>query len=258
MDAPRSGTLRSNPRPPTALIFDMDGVLVDSNPFHLEKWVELLSRHGIPFDRERLRAQVLGQRNDVALRLFFGTKLSRDERRRMSEELEARFREAFRPHARPLPGLVALLEECRRAGIPMAVASSAMRKNVEFVVQTLELAPCFRVLVNGDEVSRPKPDPEIYLAAAERLGAKPMHAVAFEDSFIGIAAAKRAGMKCVAIASTFPFERLRDEAGADWVVRSFEEITLERLRQLFGAGPPHVTASGGNPESRPKMEATTN
>jgi beta-phosphoglucomutase len=227
----------------------MDGVLVDSNPFHLEKWIELLSRYGIPFDRERLPAQVLGQRNDVALRRFFGTQLSREERRRMSEELEARFREAFRPHARPLPGLMALLEECGRAGIAMAVASSAMRKNVEFVVETLELAPCFRALVSGDEVSRPKPDPEIYLAAAERLGVRPMDAVAFEDSFIGIAAAKRAGMKCVAIASSFPFERLRDEAGADCVVRSFEAVTLARLRQLFGAASPGITAPSSNSDS---------
>ncbi|HXJ95789.1 MAG TPA: HAD family phosphatase [Terriglobia bacterium] len=221
------------PALPDAVIFDMDGVLVDSNPFHITNWSGYLRKHGAAFDPELLPEQILGQRNDDALRSFFGPDLTPEQSQRMGEEIEANFREIFRPHAKPLPGLMPLMEECRRAAVPMAVASSAMRKNVDLVVETLRLEPYFKVVIDGDQVSRPKPDPEIYLLAARRLGAEPSRAVAFEDSFVGIKAVHRAGMKCVAIASTFPLEQLRDETEADWVVRSFEEVSLDRLRLLF-------------------------
>lgn len=218
---------------PAAVIFDMDGVLVDSNPFHLQKWVDLLNRHRIPFRREDLPEQVLGHRNDTAFRFFFGHRLTEGERSQLGEELEDTFRKAFAPHARPLPGLTELIQECHRAGIPMAVASSAMAKNVEFVVDALGYRPYFRCLVTGDEVARPKPDPEIYLRAASKLSVEPAGCVAFEDSFVGIEAAKRAGMRCVAIASTFPATELRQQTQADLIVPGFEGLNLHALRGLF-------------------------
>lgn len=219
--------------PPNAVIFDMDGVLVDSNPFHVTNWANYLRERGIRYDPEQLPRQILGQRNDVALRSFFGPNLTPEQIDRMGEEIEANFRKIFRTHAKAPAGLMALIEESRQAAIPMAVASSAMKKNVDLVVEALGLEAYFQVLVDGDQVSRPKPDPEIYLRAADRLGVEPSSAVGFEDSFVGIAAVHAAGMKCVAIASTFPFEQLRNETDADWVVRSFEEVNLERLRRLF-------------------------
>ncbi len=221
----------SNSLFPKAVIFDMDGVLIDSNPFHLRKWIDLLNSHRIPFRPEDLPQYVLGQRNDTAFRYFFGPELTAAEIARLSDELEKKFREEFRPHARPLPGLEGLMDECHRAGIPMAVASSAMAKNVEFVVDALGFRKYFRCLVSGDEVSRPKPDPEIYLKVAEKIGLDPAGCVAFEDSFVGVESAKRAGMKCVAIASTFPRDQL--ERAADLAVPSFESLTLDRLRRLF-------------------------
>ena len=228
----------SNSLFPKAVIFDMDGVLIDSNPFHLRKWIDLLNSHRIPFRPEDLPQYVLGQRNDTAFRYFFGPELTAAEIARLSDELEKKFREEFRPHARPLPGLERLMDECHRAGIPMAVASSAMAKNVEFVVDALGFRKYFRCLVSGDEVSRPKPDPEIYLKVAGKIGLHPAGCVAFEDSFVGVESAKRAGMKCVAIASTFPRDQL--ERAADLAVPSFESLTLDRLRRLFartGRGP---------------------
>jgi beta-phosphoglucomutase len=147
--------------------------------------------------------------------------------------LESRFRAVFLPHARPLPGLKALMDECRAEAIPLAVASSAMAKNVDFVVDTLKLRPYFASIVTGDDVSHPKPEPEIYLKAAEKLRLAPLKCVAFEDSFVGIESAHRAGMKCVAIASTFPAEELRRQTQADLVVKGFEELSLAKLRELF-------------------------
>jgi beta-phosphoglucomutase-like phosphatase (HAD superfamily) len=115
----------------------------------------------------------------------------------------------------------------------MAVASSAMAENVEFVVDALGFRPYFRCLVSGDEVAHPKPDPEIYLRTARKLGVEPAGCVAFEDSFVGIEAAKRAGMRCVAIASTFPAAELRQQTQADFIVPGFEGLTLPALQGLF-------------------------
>jgi beta-phosphoglucomutase len=227
--------MNSNSSLPAAAIFDMDGVLVDSNPFHVEKWKEFLHERGIPYNADDLPKQILGSRNDTAFQRFFGHELREGEVARLSEDLEARFRAVFRPHAQPLPGLKALLEECRAEGVRLAVASSAMTKNVDFVVDTLKLRPYFASIITGDNVSRPKPDPEIYLKTAEKLGLAPAKCVAFEDSFVGIESAKRAGMKCVAIASTFPAEDLRRQTQADLVVKGFGELSLPRLRELFAS-----------------------
>jgi beta-phosphoglucomutase len=218
---------------PAAAIFDMDGVLVDSNPFHLRKWMDLLRESKIPYDPGELPEQILGKRNDDAFRLFFGPQLTPAERRRLSEQLEERFRAAFGPHAKPLPGLESLMRQLEAVGIPMAVASSAMRPNVEFVVDALGFRPFFRALISGDDVRFPKPHPEIYLKTAQQLGVQPAACVAFEDSFPGIGAVKAAGMKCVAIASTFPLEDLR--ACADLAVPSFEDLSIERLQHLFSS-----------------------
>lgn len=217
---------------PVAAIFDMDGVLVDSNPHHVAKWAELLKVQCIPFNPKDLPGQVLGQRNDHAFRYFFGPDLSQEEMRRLEIKLEENFRQAFAPHAHPLPGLEALIHELEAANIPMAVASSAMRENVEFVVKALGFQPFFKILLNGEDVRLPKPHPEIYLKAAQGLRVEPAGCVAFEDSFVGIEAVKAAGMKCVAIASTFDSADLR-KTGADCVVSGFEELSLERLKQLF-------------------------
>jgi len=218
---------------PAALIFDMDGVLVDSNPFHVQKWIELLEQHRIAFNPDNLPKQILGERNDTALRRFFGPDLSREQSRRLSEALEAKFRRDFRAHAKPLTGLAQLIIEASEARIPMAVASSAMTENVDFIVDALSLRPYFRSLVTGDQVVRPKPDPEIYLKTARLLNTPSSDCVAFEDSFVGVESAKRAGMKCVAVASTFPSEELRTNTAADCVVNSFEEVNLADLRRLF-------------------------
>lgn len=225
--------MKPNHTLPAAAIFDMDGVLVDSNPFHLKKWADLLNLHQIEFNEPDLPKLILGQRNDTALRYFFGQDLEKKECRRLEEELEETFRNAFKAHAKPLPGLERLILACRDADIPMAVASSAMLKNVDFVVDALGFRNYFNYVVSGDEVSCPKPDPEIYLRAAQNLGLKPEDCVAFEDSFVGIESAKGAGLKCVAIGSSFSVEELRQQSEADLAVTGFGELDVEALRRLF-------------------------
>ncbi|MDE3180226.1 MAG: HAD-IA family hydrolase, partial [Acidobacteriota bacterium] len=187
------------------------------------------------FDPAAVPGKILGKHNDDAFRAYFGASMTQEEMRRLGAELEAQFRINFRPHARPLPGLMVLLGELRDAGIPLAVASSAVRPNVEFVVDVLGIRPFFRLLITGDDVEAHKPDPEIYLEAAARLGVAARDSVAFEDSYPGVEAVKNAGMKCVGIASTFPLEDLSSKTKADLVVAGFEGLSLARLRGLFAA-----------------------
>ncbi|MGH9355350.1 MAG: HAD family hydrolase [Terriglobia bacterium] len=230
-----------------AAIFDMDGVLVNSNPFHVEKWAELLNERKIPFDQEGLSRQILGQRNDHVFRLFFGAEMDEEDMRNLEKRLEENFRQAFRAHARPLRGLQALLRQLQAAGIPVALASSAMRENVDFVVDALGFRPYFRSIISGDDVRFPKPHPEIYLETAERLRVEPSACVAFEDSFVGIESAKAAGMKCVAIASTFPAGELRANTGADLVARDFQKLSLPVLQALFARSELRLRGAGSLP-----------
>jgi HAD superfamily hydrolase (TIGR01509 family) len=231
---------------PAAIIFDMDGVLVDSNPFHLRKWMDLFQAHGIPYNEEELPKIILGPPNEVIFRRYLGEDLTREQLAQLGEELEANFRREIGPHTRAFPGVRRFIEECHARGIAMAVASAAIAKNVNFLIAALGLRDYFREVLAVDEISHPKPDPEIYLKTAGKLGVNPAACAVFEDSFVGIEAAKRAGMKCVAIASTFSVEDLRRETHADLIVPSFETVSLQTLHQLFnGAGNSPVTRVPG-------------
>ncbi len=216
-----------------AIIFDMDGVLVDSNAFHLSKWVDLFRAHGVAFTEEDLPRMVLGPPNDVTFRRYLKADLTPEQIDELDEELEANFRREIGPHARTMPGVRPLLDDCRAQGIPMAVASAAMTKNVDFLISTLGLRDYFHEMLSADDISHPKPDPEIYLKAAGKLGVDPAMCAVIEDSFVGIEAAKLAGMKCLAVASTFPSEELRRHTRADLIVPNLQTISLRTLRGLF-------------------------
>jgi len=218
---------------PAAIIFDMDGVLVDSSPFHLRKWMNTLRAHGIAFQEEELRRIVLGPANDVIFRRFLGNDLTREQLVELSEDLDANFRREIGPHPPAIPGVRRFIEECQAQGIAMAVASAAIASNVKFLLAALELRDYFRVVLAVDSTARPKPHPDIYLMTADKLGIIPAACVVFEDSFVGIEAARSAGMKCIAIASTFSAEELRREAHADLIVPNFEGVSLATVRDLF-------------------------
>jgi HAD superfamily hydrolase (TIGR01509 family) len=220
----------------------MDGVLVDSNPFHLRKWMDLFEAHGVPFNEEELPKIIMGPSNDWIFRHFLGEHLTREQLAELGEELEVNFRREIGPHARAFPGVRRFVKECHAQGIAMAVASAAIAKNVNFLIDALGLGDYFRALMTANEITHPKPDPEIYLKTADKLGVSPVACAVLEDSFVGIEAAKRAGMKCVTIASTFSPEDLRRETHADLIVPSFEAVSLQTLHHLFnGAG----TSPGG-------------
>jgi len=187
--------------PGLALIFDMDGVIVNSNPAHREAWARFNRRFGLD-TTEAMQQRMYGQRNDDIIRDFFGDGLSPEEVARRGADKELLYREMItgRVESMLLPGLRRFLE--RHPADPMAVASNAEPENVDFILDQAGLRPYFRLIVDGHQVRRPKPHPEIYLRTAELLGIPPADCIVFEDSHSGVAAGRAAGMRVIGVRST--------------------------------------------------------
>jgi beta-phosphoglucomutase family hydrolase len=204
-----------------ALILDMDGVIIHSNPLHRKAWEQYSRRFGIDTD-EAMHQRMYGRRNDDIVRDFFGPQLTPHEVHELGAAMERLYRELMGPVVKEslVPGVVEFLKRHRE--VPIAMATSAEPENVEFLLEAAGLRPYFRAIVDGHQVRDPKPHPEIYLKAAELLGAVPRDCVAFEDSFAGIQSAQSAGMRVVGIRST------HDELpGVDLQIRDFDSPELE-------------------------------
>jgi HAD superfamily hydrolase (TIGR01509 family) len=209
----------ANPAPVLALIFDLDGVIVHSTPIHNEAWRRYLGLHGLHIDG--IQARMLGKHNDEIVRDFFGSGVSREELRQHGSAKERLYRDLMKPclERHLVQGVVPFLE--RFAGTPMAVASNAEAANIEFVLERARLRGWFRQVIDGSQVERPKPDPEIYLRAASLLGVEPSRCVVFEDSPVGVAAAKSAGARVVGVRTT-----VRELNGVDYSVDDFTSAGL--------------------------------
>lgn len=184
-----------------ALIFDMDGVIVDSNPLHREAWTAYNLRHGLKTTEDMLE-RMYGRRNDQIVRDYFGDNLTAKEVADHGAAKENLYRQmaAERLEELLVPGLRNFLDLYRDA--PMAVASNAEPENVNFVLDRAGLRSHFRVVVDGSQVSHPKPHPEIYLRAADLLGIAPSNCIVLEDSATGIAAARAAGTRVIGLRTT--------------------------------------------------------
>lgn len=222
---------------PIAFLLDMDGVLIHSTPVHNEAWRRYLERHGIALDLEAIERVMLGKHNDDIVRAFFGSHLSPAEIARHGAEKEKLYRELMRPRleASLVPGVREFLERYRH--MPMGVASNAEPANVDFILDQAGLRPFFRVVLNGHQVARPKPAPEIYLKLAHQLGVAPRDSVVFEDSATGVEAARRAGARVVGVATT-----TAQLDGACLTVRDFRDPALEAWLAEIGVRPEGKTA----------------
>jgi HAD superfamily hydrolase (TIGR01509 family) len=196
----------------------MDGVLVDTAPFHYRAWRELFAGLGKDLTDKEFR-RTFGLRNDDILRANLGD-MPRERLRKLGRRKEELFREAIRGRVQPLPGAVALVRRLRASGVNTAVVSSAPRQNVETLLDALGLGDAFDTLVAEEDAERGKPDPQGYLLAAERLGERPEGCVVIEDAPGGVEAAKRAGMRCIGLAAGREPDAL---AQADLVVASLAD-----------------------------------
>jgi beta-phosphoglucomutase len=202
--------------PGIALIFDMDGVIVDSNPVHRESWRVYNRRFGIETSEE-MQERMYGKRNDEIVRDFFGEGLSQEQVLAHGAEKEKLYREMMAPRLQQslVPGVTRLLQQRilqqsnlqQSSGTPVGLATNAERANVDFLLNRVRvcdrpLRSCFQVVVDGQQVARPKPAPDIYLRVAELLDVEPRNCIVFEDSYTGVAAALEAGARVVGVRTT--------------------------------------------------------
>lgn len=209
------------------VIWDMDGVLVDTGEFHFQAWLQALPEFGIPFTRQLFR-DTFGMNNAGILEVLLGEPPAPEILAEISERKEQLFRRAVRGRVQPLPGVLVWLERLKAAGMQQAIASSAPPANIDALVGELGLHDYFDAIISGFDLPG-KPDPAVFLKAARRIGVPPERCVVVEDAVAGVEAARRAGMKCVAVTTTNPAYTLE---AADVVVERLDALppdTFERL-----------------------------
>ena len=211
-------------------IFDMDGVLIDSHPVHKRVWAQFLASLNKPVTEEELDFVLDGRKREEILQHFLGDLPTEQIREYGQRKNEIYWR--CSTDLRTITGVEEFLGALAAEGIPMAVATSASSGRARDTLAHLGILRRFSALVTGDDVNKGKPDPEIFVRAAERLRYNPQDLLVVEDAVSGVKAAKSAGMKCLGIAAEGRSGQLRD-AGADRVVHDYRQISLLEVQQLF-------------------------
>lgn len=203
--------------PGIALIFDMDGVVVESTDLHRKAWDTYLSRFGIP--SHDVMARMLGKRNDHIVKEIWGVNLPAEDVLRHGADKEQLYRDMMAPvlEQHLVPGVCAFIRAAHALGVPIALATNAEAANVEFILGGAGILPLFQTTVDGGQVKNAKPDPEVFLTAAARLGIAPANCVVFEDSPGGMQAAKTAGAHLAGLLTTLTAAPLADLAIPDFL-----------------------------------------
>lgn len=216
---------------PRGVLWDVDGTLIDSGDYHWLAWHETMAAEGFDLSRDRFTA-TFGWRNDAILRDWLSPDLTDAEIGRIGDRKEARYRELMHERGvQPLPGVRRWLAALHAAGWRQAVASSAPRLNVEAILAALEIAHFFAAITSAEDVQRGKPDPQVFLVAAEKLNVAPERCVVVEDAPAGVEGGRRAGMATVGVLWSHP------ELSADLVVRTLDELPPDAFERLLDRGP---------------------
>ncbi|MBV9960899.1 MAG: HAD family phosphatase [Parafilimonas sp.] len=214
---------------PEAVIFDLDGTLIDNNAYHIEAWKTFYDKIGKPFSKQEYMQHINGRINRDIFNYVFNTTLSPGQIESYSDEKEALYRQLYKPHIRPVTGLIDFLEELEKEKIPKAIATSGLATNINFMFENVPIRNHFLNIIDASQITQGKPHPEIFLKAALSVNAVPSRCVAFEDSVAGIRSAKSAGMKVVALTTTHIAEDVHE---ADIIIKDYTEISLAKLRGM--------------------------
>lgn len=213
-----------------AVVWDLDGVVVDSGEVHNMSWIRMAADFGVPYDPEKDFPRIFGRTNADIISSQWGI----DDPARIAQ-MGLRKEELFRDAARelqPLPGVVELMKALREAGWKQGIGSSAPLANIRLLLSVTGLESYMEAIASGEDVIRGKPDPQVFLTAFERLRVAPRDGVVIEDAPAGVRAGVTAGAATIGVTNTQPAEVLRD-AGADLVVSTLEGITVDRLEELI-------------------------
>jgi beta-phosphoglucomutase len=219
----------------SAVIWDVDGTLVDTAELHFAAWERLAASIGKPFTRADFAA-TFGKRNPEIIRQLFGTAYADDAIDDLGFRKEEFYRAAARRGVDLLPGARSLLEGLHAAGVRQAIGSSAPLANLDLILALTDTRRFFDAIVSAEDTQRGKPDPQVFLVAADKVGVPPARCVVMEDAVAGVQAAKAAGMKCVAVrfVGHHPADALA-AAGADLVVPSLEQVDVPAVWRLLSA-----------------------
>jgi beta-phosphoglucomutase len=210
------------------VIWDLDGVIIDSSEAHRRAWHRLAQETGVTFTDADFW-DTFGQRNDTIIPQFWGN-VTPERLKELADRKESYFREYIRDTAAPLPGAMELMRGLHEAGYRQALASSAPVENIQLISELLHLGQYLTVLVSSETVPRGKPAPDTFLKAASELGTSPSQSLVIEDAVAGIQAARAAGMHCIAVAGERNLPGLR---AADLMVKDLTEVSVEQVNSLF-------------------------
>jgi beta-phosphoglucomutase family hydrolase len=212
------------------VLWDLDGVLVDTGEFHFQAWSQTLPEYAITSFTEAFFRATFGMNNAGVLSSLLGYEPPAERVAEIGGRKEELFRQAVRGRVQPLPGARAWVERLKSAGVRQAIASSAPQANIDTLVGELGLRPYFEAIVSGANLPG-KPDPAVFLKAARLIGVPPAHCVVVEDAVAGVEAARRAGMKCIAVTTTNPAPAL---GSADVVVERLDALPADIFGRLLG------------------------
>jgi len=212
-----------------AVIWDMDGVIVDTAQYHLKGWQMVFRKRGANYTEEDFRRNT-GKRSDSIIKNVLGEKIAQGEIIAITREKDETFRQLMGQNIRPFPGVLKLITSLKEHGFKIAIASSAPMENIQLITQSLKIHNRFDAIISGWETTKGKPHPQIFLRAVEKLGVEAEDCIVIEDAISGVTASQRAGIRCIAVTNTTPRKDLRE---ADLVIDTLEEITVDDLERLL-------------------------
>lgn len=209
----------------------MDGTLIDNTPYHYKSWQMMYKKYGKgELSKQTYYTNISGVPVLETIRRVFGEGRSEDELKALLTEKEAFYRESYAPYIRPINGLENFLTELKDAGIKIAMGTSATQEDIDFVFSHINIRDDFNVIVNSTMVTKPKPNPQVYLKAAKKLSIPPARCVVFEDSLAGIKSANGAGMKVVGITTGHTVAELQP---VNLVINDYAGLTVQKIAALF-------------------------
>ena len=212
-----------------AVIFDMDGVLADTGPIHYESWVKMANEIGKTFKKSFFEA-TFGQQSVPITRQLVGRKVDQNLVEKWAQLKEQYYREMVKDKIEPLPGVIELIEDLKSINFKLAVGSSGPPENVELLLTSLKIELFFDDIITAAEVQNGKPSPDVFLIAAQKINVKPQNCLVIEDAPVGIEAAKRANMKCIALSTTHDNVELRT---ADMIVQDLSFVSAKHIKDLL-------------------------
>lgn len=215
------------------VIFDVDGVLADTGPIHFESWVKLANEIGKNFKKSFFEA-TFGEQSVPITRKLVGNNVDQNLVEKWAQLKELYYREMVRDKIKPLPGVIKLIEDLKSNNFKLAVGSSGPSENVDLLMKALKIEEFFDSVITAEDIQNGKPSPDVFLLASEKINIKPENCVVIEDAPVGIEAAKRANMKCIALTTTHEIVKLH---GADIIVQDLSYVSVKDIYNLLKIKP---------------------